>query len=868
MPLRQCATRVSPADPSATMGGKRKSGRDRQGAGEKRRRDGGYAEDAELEDPGRKDLYEVDSDAEEDARVQSRNRRALEDEDINFIAGTTKGEDSDLEIGEDEDEEIDSDEAFDSEDERKYGDFDFSRGGKAARGGGSESEDEDEESGSDWDSEEEEEDSEDEERHKEMLANLRQMRDESEQAEKEQRQRGAIAPKIQDESQEDALTLSDLVGSWKDSEGNLTSRKKKLEKSLQRMAPTAAPLPRVVQERNERKAAYTISSKDVSKWQNIVKANREARTLEFANRQATNLQVVSTTSGMADNVKPESEMEKQIAEMLGEERENAKAEEDQLPGNTLSKEELKERQAKLAKMRSVLFYQDQKAKRLKAIKSKRHHKYLKSVEKRRIEKEGIDMDPEAMKKEMEHAEYLRAKERLTLKHKNTSKWAKHALQRGFHRLDDNTKAALSEQNQLSEALKRKVNYQKESESEYSSSEEEEEEAEGAEGAAKRATALQKIDNKAKADVLRMLEEDPSAEVPDKGIFSLPFMKRAVAKQKEEAKQNAKDFLMELENDGLEDAPELSDGDKTAEGGSGDAGKIAFGGKRKIRRAEESREESESGTSGEGDEGDDEGDAAGPGENGSSRNGGAVTLNYGQTVLTSGRSREETFKASDLDVPDGKARSQSAKNGLESPSLTRKGKKKKAVVASEDDEEMSSEEDGEGLHLSQRQIVSQAFGAFGDDVQTDFHEEKARSMAEELPEFEEPADLPGWGKWEADKKTPKWILKARAKAEEQRKEALSSRKDRRLKHVVISERYDKKAAKYTTTSLPFPFKTREEYERSIRTPLGSDFNTDKSHRDLVRPEVLTTTGVRIDPLKFTKSNSHPKKEGTISGVRKV
>ena len=99
-------------------------------------------------------------------------------------------------------------------------------------------------------------------------------------------------------------------------------------------------------------------------------------------------------------------------------------------------------------MRSVLFYQDQKAKRLKAIKSKRHHKYLKSVEKRRIEKEGIDMDPEAMKKEMENAEYLRAKERLTLKHKNTSKWAKHALQRGFHRLDDNTKAALSEQNQL------------------------------------------------------------------------------------------------------------------------------------------------------------------------------------------------------------------------------------------------------------------------------------------------------------------------------------------------------------------------------------------------------------------------------------
>jgi U3 small nucleolar RNA-associated protein 14 len=85
--------------------------------------------------------------------------------------------------------------------------------------------------------------------------------------------------------------------------------------------------------------------------------------------------------------------------------------------------------------------------------------------------------------------------------------------------------------------------------------------------------------------------------------------------------------------------------------------------------------------------------------------------------------------------------------------------------------------------------------------------------------------------------------------------------------MISERYDKKSSKYTTDSVPFPFKKKEDYERSIRTPLGRDFNSEKSHRDLTRPDILTTTGVRIDPIAYTKSNSNPNKDSGISNVRK-
>ena len=64
---------------------------------------------------------------------------------------------------------------------------------------------------------------------------------------------------------------------------------------------------------------------------------------------------------------------------------------------------------------------------------------------------------------------------------------------------------------------------------------------------------------------------------------------------------------------------------------------------------------------------------------------------------------------------------------------------------------------------------------------------------------------------------------------QKEEAIAKRKDAKLAHVIISERYDKKASKYGTPSVPFPFSAKEVYERSMRQPLGRDYNTDSSFR---------------------------------------
>ena len=81
--------------------------------------------------------------------------------------------------------------------------------------------------------------------------------------------------------------------------------------------------------------------------------------------------------------------------------------------NTLSVDQVRERQARLAKMRSLLFYHEAKAKRLKAIKSKSFRKHeaarLKMAARKRGEEVGGGGGEEA--EDARKAEFDRAQAR-------------------------------------------------------------------------------------------------------------------------------------------------------------------------------------------------------------------------------------------------------------------------------------------------------------------------------------------------------------------------------------------------------------------------------------------------------------------------
>ena len=54
-----------------------------------------------------------------------------------------------------------------------------------------------------------------------------------------------------------------------------------------------------------------------------------------------------------------------------------------------------------------------------------------------------------------------------------------------------------------------------------------------------------------------------------------------------------------------------------------------------------------------------------------------------------------------------------------------------------------------------------------------------------------------------------------------------------------------------SSLPYPYTSQTQFERSIRNPVGPQWNTATAVKELTRPKVSTLPGVIIDPIKPTK-----------------
>ena len=61
------------------------------------------------------------------------------------------------------------------------------------------------------------------------------------------------------------------------------------------------------------------------------------------------------------------------------------------------------------------------------------------------------------------------------------------------------------------------------------------------------------------------------------------------------------------------------------------------------------------------------------------------------------------------------------------------------------------------------------------------------------------------------------------------------------------RSDKKAAQFTTAGVPFPFQSREQFERSLRNPIGREWNTAKTVADLTAPSTTVVKGAIIEAI---------------------
>ncbi|GAA5959641.1 hypothetical protein JCM21900_002143 [Sporobolomyces salmonicolor] len=159
-----------------------------------------------------------------------------------------------------------------------------------------------------------------------------------------------------------------------------------------------------------------------------------------------------------------------------------------------------------------------------------------------------------------------------------------------------------------------------------------------------------------------------------------------------------------------------------------------------------------------------------------------------------------------------------------------------------DEEIEAQRGRGPTAFKQRELVKEAFA--NDDVVAEFEEEKRKEIERDAPR-EEDHTLPGWGSWGGKgakkAKNAKKIVKKIAGID------ASQRKDAGLNHVIISEKKDKKAAKYMLKDLPFPYTSAAQHEHKLRTPMGPEWSTSTVLRDQTIPAVLVKPGATVRPV---------------------
>lgn len=283
----------------------------------------------------------------------------------------------------------------------------------------------------------------------------------------------------------------------------------------------SVPLPTPVQDRIERVAAYEHVKQLMSdKWNDAVKSNRRANHLVFP-LNGENDRVGRNTSDIAGNFQPVNEYEDEIQRILVEagvasEKQVCQGEEqaiDDLGVSEVTKGQVLERRRQMAKMRSLMFHHEQKLKRIKRIKSK---KFRREMKKEREKLTGM-MDHEEVEEALLKAERKRAEERMTLRHKNTSKWVRRQLKRGEAKRNQTARAAIEEQLRLHDELKKKQGVDDDSDESNDEDGDETEEA------------LQKQLNDIQTELT-------AGEVPkkQKGIMGMRFMQAAQERQRKEA----------------------------------------------------------------------------------------------------------------------------------------------------------------------------------------------------------------------------------------------------------------------------------------------------------------------------------------------
>ncbi|CEP60011.1 Utp14p LALA0_S01e00980g [Lachancea lanzarotensis] len=630
------------------------------------------------------------------------------------------------------------------------------------------------------------------------------------------------------------LNLADLVGAVDDKEavehaGLLKGKAEALN----------VPLPQRIQQRHDRKAAYEISKDEVNKWRDVVQQNRQAEHLSFPLNPETQHNTV-TLFQPSEGGAAGTELEQKVGILLEDSQLADPLKEstfEEIATAKMSPEEMQKRTAEVRLMRELMFREERKAKRIKKIKSKAY---------RRIKKKELLKNKELIEESEEESETerdaARARERMSLKHKTSSKWAKDMVKHGMTK-DKETRAEMEEMLRQGERLRAKVvGHESGSESDNGVSDIENSEDDR---------------NSSKNSELRQ-------NLGKTGVMNMAFMKNAEARRAEANRESIAE-LREMEA-GL-DETYLQRGNHNGVKATINAGRRVY-----APGTEESALEAEEADKAAKQEFDNDNSRSlvNQMKKGSDKEKNKKLNKSSKPVPKESKEPKEVnpWLDGDNDNASGKKSNKinvidenSSKLAKSANKIAKKQAKRDNQVSgksSRNEEQLldvdstnkmnlvdpydQGEEDIDGFMFKQQDVIAEAFA--GDDVVDKFQQEKKRVAIDEDDKVED-VTLPGWGDWAGAGAAPSKKRKYKTTKGTVEKD---KRKDKNLKDVIINEKVNKKNMKYQSSAVPFPFESREQYERSLRMPLGQEWTSRTSHQRMIKPRIMTKRGTVIDPLK--------------------
>eukprot|EP00727_Mastigamoeba_balamuthi_P001704 m51a1_g11530 putative U3 small nucleolar RNA-associated protein (933) ;mRNA; f:5639-9178 len=716
------------------------------------------------------------------------------------------------------------------------------------------------------------------------------------------------------------------------------STTRELEKQIRQLSARDAPhvvqkaLPDVVVDRLVRQEAYEREVyKVTTEFEHLVEANRTNPHLQFPDPAPVKLKTMREIAEKTASA-PKTELEARVGDILrssGVEDERAIESFEKQLEIGLTPEMVKKRQEELAKLQRLSFYHEIKAKRQARIKSKRFRKIQRKT-RQRLEEEAAEVaevDPEEAERVRERIERDRIKERVTLKHQNTSKWVRRLKDKGLTNIPG-LRRAIEDQVRIGKDLERKMETMEDVDADEYSEEKLREAAQ---------------------EQLKMLEE-VEADQSKKGIVAMKFMQDERLRQRMELRKFIEDFD-DTQREELEEAQRQVEEEENARkaeraktmamalknaeketpafvGGSAVidavgttkgartrvAGAITLSvseeaqaqaealfeepatwktvsdvteakKKREKKEKKEKKRSRQTEAEAEAEDGAHEAEAkepvkieqaAEPEEPAKKRSkkprSALSSFAMEEKTEGSGAPAANPWLATPAPKPQEaasaaaapKAEEEDADPQMEVSESVAKTQEDDVVAGNGDDDAVDSEAPKklmEPVDELQQKLVREAFGQVDADIEAEFKKEKSTQAIAEAG-LDAPVDnsdtLPGWGYWAGvGRKTPKWVEKKRKakveKREQDIEQAKLARRDASMAHVVLTEGGAARLAqaKYLVPQAPREFASTERYEMALNVPLGSEWQPNRTRRDLIRPAVTVKPGAIIAPIKAHK-----------------